>query len=137
MRFLARKFYVQPMIQSFVIIIKFHPVLKKKNLKISITKFCDNVCYPQAKYSSSAHRSILFLYKYVDIWLVPFVPLILIFLFLKWETVQQLLINLTNLCQTKHLYIELNQGTFMFGEYKTRENIRQSNIIFMTIKQYT
>lgn len=58
---------------------------------------------------------------------------------LMWNcpSVQQLLINLTNLCQTKHLYIELNQGTFMFGEYKTRENIRQSNIIFMTIKQYT
>lgn len=29
----------------------------------------------------------------------------------------------------------MNQGTFMFVEYKTRENIRQSNVKFMTIKR--
>lgn len=57
---------------------------------------------------------------------------------LMWicTTVQQLLINFINLCQTKNIDIEINQDTFMLGEYKTRENIRQSNVIFMLIKQY-
>lgn len=57
---------------------------------------------------------------------------------LMWNcpTVQQLLINFINLCQTKNIDIELNQDTFMFGEYKSGENIRQSNVIFMLVKQY-
>lgn len=51
-------------------------------------------------------------------------------------TVQQLPINFINLCQPKYVDIELNEDTFMFKDYKTRENIRHSNVIFNLIKQY-
>lgn len=51
-------------------------------------------------------------------------------------TVQQLLNNFINLCLIKNINTELNQDTFMFGEYKTKENIRQNNVLVMLVKQY-
>lgn len=57
----------------------------------------------------------------------------------KWNclTVQQLFINFINLCKTKtNIVFELNQDAFMFGKYKSRENIRHSNVLFIKIKHY-
>lgn len=49
---------------------------------------------------------------------------------LMWNcpTVQQLLNNFINFCQIKNIDIELNQDTFMFGEYKTKEKWRGGSI---------
>lgn len=44
--------------------------------------------------------------------------------------------QLHKLMSNKKYRYWINQDTFMFREYKTRENIRQNNVKFMIIKQY-